>query len=73
MVDLHVPRQLKNSLASGSFTVILWFDRVKKPGRALLYSSANSGVVSHSRNLRASAWCLPAAFMPMAMSVWSLM
>src|SRR5919109_3734392 len=51
MVDLHSPRQLRNTLASGSFTVILWLERVKKPGKALLYSSANSGVVIHSRNL----------------------
>src|SRR5438270_8415476 len=73
MVDLHVWRQLKNVWANGSFRSILAFCRVKKPGRALLYSPANSGDATHDRNVLTSAACLVAVFMPMAMSVWSLM
>src|SRR3954452_13055630 len=47
MVDLAMPRQLRNVCASGSCRSIFWFDRLKKPGSALLYNVANSGVVIH--------------------------
>ena len=73
MVDSHCCRQLRNSLASGSSSVTWALLSGKKPGRALAYSAANSSEATQLRKVWASSGCGVAAFMPMAMSVWSLM
>ena len=48
-------------------------DSEKKPGAALVRREANSAVVVHSRNVLTASSFSVAAFMPMPMSVWSLM
>src|SRR5205809_7552174 len=73
MVDLQVLRQFKKVWASGSCSVTFWFERLKNPGSALLYRLANSEVVIHPRYFLASSWCRVLSFIPMAMSVCSLM
>src|SRR5207247_9236630 len=70
MVDLQVLRQFKKVWASGSCSVTFWFERLKKPGSALLYRLANSEVVIHPRHFLASwGWrALPSIPTPLSVS-----
>ena len=65
-------RQLTKPAASGSSTETSAVLRAKNPGTALVYSCANSLVVSHSRNFLAASGSLALALSAMPWSMWSV-